>query len=444
MEQTLDCPTALASSMGDELPAGTTICMGQYTILRYLNSGGFGVTYLAHDSLGRKVVIKECFPGSMCCRAQGTVRLRSVAHEMDFTRVVELFEREARALAQLSHPNIVGVHQILKDHGTAYMALDYVEGPDLFDVLECNPEALEPTEVRRILDHLLDALAYVHRHGILHRDISPDNILLGPGGVPVLIDFGAAREDAARATRMLSRIHTVKDGYSPQELYLAGSPQEKSSDLYALAATIHHLIRGCPPPNSNVRLAAVAQNEPDPYRPLAGRIHGYDHAFLSAIDTCLSLFAKDRLRSAEDWIDALSGQPAKAPAPGSLLTSDMQRRISELVRETAASIESEVEDAEIPAQAEPEPVDAELQAQREYWAILNEDPEEIRAEIARAEALQRQIEEEEARRIAEEEAWAAAAEAVPRPARGLGRWLSGLFSQRRGACASPALHALEE
>jgi serine/threonine protein kinase len=436
----LDHAPPATPALGDELPPGTPICRGQYTVQRYLNSGGFGVTYLAHDSLGRKVVIKECFPGAMCCRTQGTVRLRSVSHETDFERVVALFEREARALAQLAHPNVVGVHQIFKENGTAYMAMDFVEGPDLFDVLENAPELLEPAEIRRILDHLLKALAYVHDNGILHRDISPDNILLAPGGVPVMIDFGAAREDAARATRMLSRIQTVKDGYSPQEFYLAGSSQERSSDLYALAATIHHLIRGCPPPNSNVRLAAVAQDAPDPYTPLSGRISGYDDAFLSAIDTCLSLFARDRLRSAEAWMTAISGTPARNGADAVILSQDVQRRISELVRETAVSIEA----AEPETGAEPEAgalaaAEAERAAQREYWAILNEDPAELRAEVERAEALQRQQEAEHRRARAE----AAAASRRGATAR-FGRWLAGLPILRRRPESKQAMHPQEE
>lgn len=380
-----------AAQVGDELPAGTALCQGQYRIVRYLNSGGFGVTYLAHDSLGRKVVIKECFPGAMCCRSQGTVRLRSASHRMDFSRVVELFEREARALAQLEHPNIVGVHQIFKDNGTAYMAMDFVEGPDLLTLLETQRKSFKPSAVRRMLLQLLKALAFVHKNGMLHRDISPDNILLTHGGTPVLIDFGAAREGAVRATRVLSRIHTVKDGYSPQEFYLAGSKQAEPSDLYALAATFHHIIVGRAPPNSNERLAAVAQKQRDPYRPLVGRVPGYDARFLGAIDQCLGLFAGDRLPSAQAWFDIISGKAPMAPAVPSELSDDVKRRISELVTETSSFIE-EVEatapEAEAAAPQAPDPKEEALAAEREYWAILNEDPEEIRAEIEQFNALE--------------------------------------------------------
>ena len=391
MEAKFDSRVEPAPPIGDELPSGTILCQGQYSVVRYLNSGGFGVTYLALDSLGRKVVIKECFPGAMCCRSEGTVRLRSTSHEMEFARVVELFEREAKALAQLEHPNIVGVHQIFKDNGTAYMAMDFIEGMDLFNLQEAHPELLKPAEVKRVLLQLLDALAFVHENGMLHRDIAPDNILLAPGGTPVLIDFGAAREGAVRATRMLSRIHMVKDGYSPQEFYLADGSQGESSDLYALAATFHHLIVGTAPPNSNIRLAAVAQNEPDPYEPLAGRVAGYDDGFLGAIDKCLSLFAKDRLPTALAWTNVISGKEPLAMPVNSELSEDVKRHISQLVTETSTFIqEAEVhtEEKHDKSSAAPDPLTASRAAEREYWAILNEDPKDLSAE-----ALLRQSEE---------------------------------------------------
>lgn len=393
MDASADTAWSTNPAFGDELAPGTSLCQGQYTVVRYLNSGGFGVTYIAHDSLGRKVVIKECYPGAICCRTAGTVRLRSRSHDMDFDRVVTLFEREALALAQLQHPNIVGVHQIFKDNGTAYMAMDFVEGPDLFDLLESRPDVLDPNVISEILNQLLKALSYVHANNILHRDISPDNILLAPGQTPVLIDFGAAREDAKRATRILSRIHTVKDGYSPQEFYLAGGTQDKSSDLYALAATIHHLIVGNPPPNSNFRLAAVAQREPDPYITLKGRVSGYDDRFLSAIDTCLSLFGKDRLPDAETWMDMISANPRKVNLPGDItISDDIKRRIAQIVTETSSFIEQA--DAASPKPRADVMVATQGKtnkdaAERAYWAILNEDPDEIRREVARGKKKER-------------------------------------------------------
>ena len=291
-------------SQGDELPPGATLCGGQYRIDSYLNAGGFGVTYLARDSLGRRVVIKECFPSAMCFRSNKTVCVRSQGNAVEFDAILELFEKEARALACLQHPYIVGVHQFFRDNGTAYMAMDFVEGRTLLDLIETDPDRLTPDVVKTLLTQTLQALSYIHRNDILHRDISPDNILIDDDNLPVLIDFGAAREDATRVSRVLSKLQTVKDGYSPQEFYLAGSEQTYASDLYALAATFYHVIIGQAPPNSQARMAAAARDAADPMPPQP-RIEGYDPTMIGAIWQCLSLFPKDRLRDADAWQEAL-------------------------------------------------------------------------------------------------------------------------------------------
>ena len=158
----------------------------------------------------------------MCCRADACVRARSRAHQGEFDAVVRLFGQEARRLAKLAHPNIVGVRDVFEENGTAYMALDYIDGRDLLDVIEQETWRLDPDTVRGIALKLLDAIGHVHARGMLHRDISPDNILLTAEDEPILIDFGAARDTARRKSRLLSAMHVVKDGYSPQEFYLQG------------------------------------------------------------------------------------------------------------------------------------------------------------------------------------------------------------------------------
>ena len=377
----LDPGAEIAGTYIDGLAPGTPLCYGQYTVEKYLNSGGFGVTYLARDSLDRKIVIKECYPNAMCCRSGDFVRLRSQSMVTDFERVVELFEKEARALAHLQHPNVVGVHQIFKDNGTAYMALDYVEGMDLLDVHDKTPEVLTETEIVALLKALLQALTYVHENGILHRDISPDNILLDHTKTPVLIDFGAAREGASRASRILSRVHTVKDGYSPQEFYFAGSNQSPSSDLYALAATFYHLIVGAPPPNSNLRLAAVAENRPDPFEPLSGRCPDYDPAFLASIDKCLSLFSKDRIESSAVWLEEIdAGRRQTSALKTAAQNKDIEVVIAELVDAHKKILAEKPKAQSVQTPSELEPEDPQLAAEREYWSILSEDPSEWRVE----------------------------------------------------------------
>ncbi len=286
----------------DALPEGFVLLHGQYRIERYLNSGGFGITYLARDSLDRPVVIKECFAGALCHRSATRVRARSRAHESEFRAMVNLFLREARNLARLKHPNIVGVHQVFEDNDTAYMALDLIEGRDLLDIIEDVRVRITPAMVQELLVKILDAVDFMHGCDILHRDISPDNILLNTRGEPVLIDFGSAREEATKASRALTGLLMVKDGYSPQEFYIAGSKQTPCSDLYALGATIYHMITGAAPPDSQTRLAAIAAGAPDPCRPLTGRVLGYDPPFLAAIDKAMSVFPADRIQSTQEWL----------------------------------------------------------------------------------------------------------------------------------------------
>jgi serine/threonine protein kinase len=289
----------------DALAPGEALLGGQYHIQSYLASGGFGITYLAIDSLDRKVVIKECYPEVFCCRQGTAVEVRSSSMTEDFLTIVRHFKREALRLAKLSHPNIVGVHQVFEDNGTAYMALDFIDGRDLMSLIEDENFRLSPEAIKAMLITLLEAVGYIHDHKVLHRDISPDNILIDQTGNPVLIDFGAAHDVAPSSSRALSVLQVVKDGYSPQESYLAGVTQSESSDLYSIAATFYHLITGDAPPDSQARVAALASDRPDPCSPIPPRESGYDQFFLGALDSALAVFPEQRPQSAQDWIDMI-------------------------------------------------------------------------------------------------------------------------------------------
>ncbi len=290
-------------AFADDLKPGTQLLGGHYTIIGFLNSGGFGITYLAKDSLDRTVVIKECFPNALCRRSTSLVRARSRKHQGDFRSFVDSFVAEAKSLARLVHPNIVGVHQVFEDNDTAYMAIDYIDGRDLHDILDSTDRAFTPDQVVGLLKKMLSAVEFIHQVGILHRDISPDNILVDKAGNPILIDFGAASEQVVRATRVLTGRRVIKEGYSPQEFYLTGAEQSPASDLYSLGATFYHVITGKAPPESQRRLARVAEGEPDPYVPLAGRFEGYPPGFLEAIDKAVRVMPRDRIQSAGDWLD---------------------------------------------------------------------------------------------------------------------------------------------
>ena len=320
----------------DELQPGAKLLKGQYTITRYLNSGGFGITYLAKDSLDRDVVIKECFPSSVCRRSKVVVAARSRAHTAELRSIVQLFVREARNLAKIVHPNIVAVHQVFEDNGTAYMAIDFIDGLDLQQVIDGEGPRLSPEHIVKITEKLLVAVGFIHDHDMLHRDISPDNVLIDKSGEPILIDFGAARDQASQSNRAMSALRVVKDGYSPQEFYIAGSEQGPWSDLYALGATLYHLISGDAPVNGQARLAALAEDRPDPYLPLTGRFAQYPKGFLEAIDRAMSTLPKQRLQSATDWLAMFRGTSAQVAAPGAAgAGATVQRLANDAKTETA-------------------------------------------------------------------------------------------------------------
>ncbi len=314
-KKAIEAPDEELEDLIDELEPGTKLLKGQYTIVSYLNSGGFGITYLAKDSLDRNVVIKECFPSSFCRRSKAMVSARSRAHTAELRSVVQLFVREARSLAKIVHPNIVAVHQVFEDNGTAYMAIDYIDGLDLQQIIDGQGNMPTPDQIVELTDKLLHAVGFIHANDMLHRDISPDNILVDKKGEPILIDFGAAREQASQTNRAMSALRVVKDGYSPQEFYIAGSEQGPWSDLYALGASLYHLISGDAPVNGQARLAALAEDRTDPYQPLDGRFPGYPPGFLKAIDTALRTLPKQRLQSADQWLAMFRSPAVELQAP---------------------------------------------------------------------------------------------------------------------------------
>ncbi len=317
------------------LPSGADLLGGKFKIDEQIGSGGFGITYLAKDIyLDRDVVIKECFPEAFCFRFGAEVRVRSARYAPQHRKTVDMFMREARSIAKLRHPNIVGVHQVFEENETAYMVLDLIHGRDLMDIIEDDDQILSPDQVRDILVKCLDAMDLIHRNDLLHRDVSPDNILLDKWGTPSLIDFGAAREKASKKTHDVSTMLVVKDGYSPHEFYIAGGKQEPCSDLYALGATIYHLISGEAPPNSQTRLVSLTDSGVDPMVPLAGRFPQYDAAFLAAIDKALSVPPKDRIGSAKAWLDQIETESKKVKMLKIPESRNIGKTLSELVTET--------------------------------------------------------------------------------------------------------------
>jgi serine/threonine protein kinase len=275
------------------LAAGRTV--GRYEIVEVLGQGGFGITYRARDTqLGRDVAIKEYLPPTLAIRQDGaSVLPRSTEVADDFSWGRERFVAEGRTLATLHEaPAIVQVFDFVEANGTSYMVMELVRGNTLEQrVKEKGP--LAPHEIDKMLVPVLEGLQRVHTAGFLHRDIKPGNVLLGENGLPTLIDFGAARLAIASRSSTMTAIFTP--GYAAPEQFAAGK-QGPWTDIYGLAATLHHAITGKAPPNAFDRLLD------DTYEPLA-TLHpaGFPSALLSAIDAGLETRLEHRPQSIAAW-----------------------------------------------------------------------------------------------------------------------------------------------
>ncbi len=229
----------------------------KYVIGRVLGQGGFGITYLAWDSLlDRKLAVKEFFPRELATRtgSDNTVRVHSSAYGEQYSYGLSKFLDEAKTLAKFdNHPNIISVKDFFKANGTAYLVMNYLEGCTLNDYLIQKGTALTFDEALAVILPVLDALETVHESGILHRDISPDNIFITAQGGIILLDFGAARHALGEKGKNLSII--LKPGYAPEEQYRSKGVQGPWTDIYAVAATFYHAVTGTMPQESLDRLA---------------------------------------------------------------------------------------------------------------------------------------------------------------------------------------------
>lgn len=234
-----------------------SILAGTYLVGRVLGQGGFGITYIGYDlNLDVRVAIKEYYPeGSVTrdMRTQSAVLVLSEDRRAMFEAGKERFVQEARVLARFSgEKGIVGVRSFFFENGTAYIVMDYVEGETLKSYVAKRGGKLPAEEVLRRFEALFKPLSRVHEAGMLHRDISPDNIMLTKDDSLVLLDFGAARQISVYGEH--SNTINVKHGFAPEEQYRKRGEQGPWTDVYALSATIYRLITGVTPPEALDRL----------------------------------------------------------------------------------------------------------------------------------------------------------------------------------------------
>lgn len=232
------------------LPIGS-ILNGRYLIGKVLGLGGFGITYLAFDLvLEQKVAIKEYMPTGVATREADryTISAVSVKEQSNFQNGESRFLEEARILARLKDtPHIVPVYDYFRENGSAYFVMDYIEGRSLKEEVKQRGGRISVEEALHVLLPLMHALNEVHDQGLLHRDISPDNIYITDKGESMLLDFGAARF-ALSNDKSLSVI--LKHGFAPEEQYRSHGHQGPWSDVYAMAATIYLCISGQLPPDA--------------------------------------------------------------------------------------------------------------------------------------------------------------------------------------------------
>ncbi len=247
---------AVCENAAHQLPCGS-ILAGAYLVGRVLGQGGFGITYIGYDlNLNVRVAIKEYYPeGSVTrdMRTQSTVLILSEDRRAGFEAGKDRFVQEARVLAQfVGEKGIVGVRSFFHENGTAYIVMDFVEGQTLKAYVAKRGGKLPVDEVLRRFEALFQPLSRVHAAGLLHRDISPDNIMLTKDDSLVLLDFGAARQISEFGEH--SNTINVKHGFAPEEQYRKRGEQGAWTDVYALCATIYRLITGVTPPQALDRL----------------------------------------------------------------------------------------------------------------------------------------------------------------------------------------------
>lgn len=291
--------------------APRTLLHDQYLIGRALGQGGFGVTYLAWDTdLQSRQAVKEYLPNGVAGRGgdEKTVVPYSEAAKQEYEYGLERFLDEARTLKKFNHyPGIVSVNTVFRENGTAYLVMEYLDGSTLEEFLHQHSGKIPFESALPLILPVMDAMGAVHAEGILHRDISPDNIYLTRSGKVKLIDFGAARNALVRKSKNLSVI--LKDGYAPEEQYRASGPQGPWTDVYATAATLYHAISGRKPQSSLDR-----QVEDKVTRPSASGV-SIDPVAEAALMKALAVKAADRFQSMQDFKAALTGAVDVRSAP---------------------------------------------------------------------------------------------------------------------------------
>lgn len=281
-----------------------TVLQNKFIVGKAIGSGGFGNTYIGwNETLLCKVAIKEFYPGQICERDSDgiTVRPKDAKSAHHFRAGLQSFLEEARSVANLQDiKGVVAIYTFFEQNGTGYIVMEYLEGMDVKSILKQSGNKKDYEWCRRVILTVLHTLKDIHKRGVLHRDIAPDNVFVTNEGVIKLIDFGAAKH-ASELANIRTEI-VLKQGYAPIEQYSKTAPQGPYTDLYAVAALFYRMLTGMKPIPANNRV-----NEDSLIPPSSMGIELPEQAEL-AMMCCLNVKPQYRLQTAGDFMEALGGQ----------------------------------------------------------------------------------------------------------------------------------------
>ncbi len=245
----------MAAQNNAPLPDGLDIA--GYRIVKKIASGGFSIVYLAYDEDGNAVAIKEYLPSSLALRQPGELVPVIAPENLPTFRIgLKCFFEEGRALARISHPNVVSVVNFFRANETVYMVMAYESGRSLQDhILRRREKGEKPLVserfIRKMFSQVMNGLREVHTNKLLHLDLKPANIYLRVDGTPILLDFGAARQTLREDAPKLYPMYTP--GFAPPELYSKNGNLGPWTDVYSLGASMFACMVGAPPQPADQR-----------------------------------------------------------------------------------------------------------------------------------------------------------------------------------------------
>lgn len=312
----------MPSQANSPLPSGYVL--DQYRIERQLSMGGFSFVYLAYDVEGTAVAIKEYLPHSLALRKEGEIEPTVLeSNRAAFRYGMKCFFEEGRILATLIHPNVVRVLNFFRANGTVYMVMEFERGRTLHQHIHRTKGEISENFIRWVFTRMLNGLREVHAHKLLHLDIKPANIYLRHDGMPVLLDFGAARQTLLAEQPVLKPMYTP--GFAAPEQLQSGDTLGPWTDIYGVGASLYATIAGKAPPRSDER------TKNDTLEPLV-RTHAAARSkqLLELVDWCLKLDPLARPQSVYSLQKALACCPPGEAMPATWF-SDLGSRLRSFI-----------------------------------------------------------------------------------------------------------------